>query len=110
VAKDGETSATASRELDEIKLYIRGRFLCSMDAVWRTLGYHTYPATDPSVITIKCKLPHQVNILLEQGKCCDMLLYLKRPQELSDLKFNDFFKEYDYGKEWFSTYRKKHYL
>jgi len=23
---------------DEIKLYIRGRYLCSMDAMWRTLG------------------------------------------------------------------------
>ena len=25
----------------EIKLYLKGRFLCSMDAVWRTFGYHT---------------------------------------------------------------------
>jgi hypothetical protein len=25
---------------DEITLYLRGRYLCSMDAVWRILGYH----------------------------------------------------------------------
>ena len=29
---------------DEISLYLRDRFLCAIDAMWRTLGYHTYPA------------------------------------------------------------------
>ena len=82
---------------DEIRLYIKGRYLCSMDAVWRVLGYHTYPATEPSVLTVKCKLPQQVLLLLEDGKCCDMLVYLERPQQLHQLKMGEFFKEYDYG-------------
>ena len=64
---------------DEITLYLRGRYLCSMDAMWRTLGkfidlsyimtfivliflkinivkdYQTYPAPNPSVRIIKIK-------------------------------------------------------
>jgi hypothetical protein len=90
-------SPSATRENDEIKLYVRGRFLCSMDAVWRTLGYHTYPATEPGVITVKCKLPEQVKLLQTDGKCCDMLVYLQRPGELHHLKMNEFFKFYDWG-------------
>jgi hypothetical protein len=31
---------------DEISLYIRGRYLCSMDAVWRILGYQVLPTID----------------------------------------------------------------
>jgi hypothetical protein len=107
VANKGQDSSscnngTAKRtedtdDTDEIKLYIKGRFLCSMDAVWRILGYHTYPATEPSVLTVKCKLPQQVLLLLEDGKCCDMLIYLERPQQLNHLKMGEFFKVYDYG-------------
>jgi hypothetical protein len=31
---------------DEISLYIRGRYLCSMDAVWRILGYQVLLTID----------------------------------------------------------------
>jgi hypothetical protein len=85
------TNDSTDNGRDEIRLYIRGRFLCSMDAVWRTLGYQTYPATEPSVFTVKCKLPEQVKLLRVDGKCCDMLVYLH------DLKMHDFFKSYDWG-------------
>lgn len=32
------TDRNEVQEKDEIKLYIKGRYLCSMDAMWRTLG------------------------------------------------------------------------
>ena len=41
---------------DEIGLYLSGRFLCSMDAMWRVLGYQTYPASIPPVQTIQVNL------------------------------------------------------
>jgi hypothetical protein len=42
---------TISKELrkDEQALYMKGRKLCSHDAVWRILRYKTYPATNPGV-------------------------------------------------------------
>jgi hypothetical protein len=54
---------------DEISHYIRGRLLCSMDAVWRIFGYQTYPATSPicEEINIKIKTPeHLMHIEYEQ--------------------------------------------
>ena len=42
---------------DEILLYIRGRYLCSMDAMWRILKYQTYPSPSPTVNIVKAKLP-----------------------------------------------------
>ena len=41
------TNADDVNDKDEITLYLRGRYLCSMDAMWRTFG--------------KCKL-HITNI------------------------------------------------
>ena len=32
------TNADDVNDKDEITLYLRGRYLCSMDAMWRTLG------------------------------------------------------------------------
>jgi hypothetical protein len=53
---------------DEISLYFRGRFLCAMDAMWRTLGYQTYPAPEPNVQTVKVKMPNVVRQILFRKK------------------------------------------
>jgi len=79
---------------DEISLYLRGRFLCAMDAMWRTLGYHTYPAPEPHVQTVKVKMPNVVRQILLEEKTCDMLIYFNRPIELRDMKYTDVFKYY----------------
>jgi hypothetical protein len=64
--------------LGEIEMYLNGRFLCSMDAMFRILGFKTYPATTPTVRVIKVKTMEQIQFLLEKGLTCDMLLYYNR--------------------------------
>jgi hypothetical protein len=39
--------------LDEIKLFIYGRIMCSMAVVWRMYGYQDYPAPLPPVCSFK---------------------------------------------------------
>jgi hypothetical protein len=39
--------------LDEIKLFIYGRIMCSMAAVWWMYGYQDYPAPEPPVCAFK---------------------------------------------------------
>jgi len=89
---------------DEIKLYLRGRYLCSMDAMWRTLGYQTYPSPTPTVCVIKVKLEKDVNKILNDGKVCDLLIYFRRPLQLRQILYTDFFKHYMHG----STLPKKY--
>jgi hypothetical protein len=79
---------------DEIALHVRGRYLCSMDCMWRTLGYCTYPAPQPSVITIKAMCPGPVQFHQTKGKGSNMVYYFNRPPELSFLKYTEFFKIY----------------
>ena len=80
---------------NDISLYLKGRILCSMDAMSRILGFHTYPKSSPAVKTIKVKLPEQLNHLSNVEKLsCDMLIYLKRPSPLLALKYTEFFNEY----------------
>ena len=82
---------------DEINHYLRGRLLCSMDAMWRCFGYQTYPATSPSITLIKPKLPNHVNEICKEGKLCDLEVYFRRPECLENLIYTDFFEMYDYG-------------
>jgi len=65
---------------DEIELYLRGRMLCSMDCMWRILGFQNYPAPQPTVTLIKAKLPEDIKLILEDQKVCDLAVYLARPQ------------------------------
>jgi hypothetical protein len=65
-----------------------------MDAVTRILGYHTYPRSDPFVVTIKAKLESDILYLLAEKKGCDFYVYLQRPNLLAHLKYKDFFKLY----------------
>jgi hypothetical protein len=39
--------------LDNIKLFIYGRIMCSMSAVWQMCGYQDYPAPEPAVCAFK---------------------------------------------------------
>ena len=91
-------------EKDEINHYIRGRFICSMDAMWRSFGYQTYPASSPSITLIKVKLPDHVMAITGEGKMCDLEIYFRRPLCFKDLKYTEFFDQYDYS----YTYPKKY--
>ena len=82
---------------DEIKLYIRGRFLCAMDAMWRISGYHTYPVAKPSVSKIKVKLPSHVQQLFSDAKICGTAVYFARPAQLSAYLYTKFYTIFTYG-------------
>jgi hypothetical protein len=101
-ADNGSSSASSSVKPaaaeNEIDLYLKGRHLCAMDACWRAFGYHTYPASCPSVTTIKVKTPDQVEFLLSEKKSCDLLVYMHRPQDLKDLTYTQVFKKFLCGK------------
>ena len=73
---------------------MNGRFLCSMDAVTRILGFHTYPKSDPPVLTIKAKLESDVAYLLQQNLSCDFFVYLQRPFCLADLTYTQLFQSH----------------
>ncbi len=45
---------------DEIELFIYGRIMCSMAAVWRMYGYQDYPAPDPPVCVFKVRTGDQL--------------------------------------------------
>ena len=38
-----------NRPTNEIDAYVKGRYMCAMDAMWRTYGYQTFPASIPAV-------------------------------------------------------------
>jgi len=71
--------------------------LALVDAMWRTLGYQTYPSPDPAVYVIKAKLPADVEELLLKNKCCDLLIYFNRPMLLRNMKYTEFFNDYKWG-------------
>lgn len=81
---------------DEISLFLRGRMLTSMDAVWRIFGYKTYPATEPYVRLIKVKLPRDLEFMFFEGKLTDLYVYFQRPSILFYLKYSEFYNQYCY--------------
>ena len=93
------TNADDVADDNEIKLYIRGRFMCSMDAVWRVLGYDTYPKSTPTVRIIKARIPEFINTYLLSNKLTDLHVYFCRPVAYEDLKYTDFFKTYTWAKK-----------
>ena len=84
---------------NEISLYLRGRVLCSMDAFWRILGFHTYPRPNPSVKAIKVRLPDQLRFFASMLKNSELLIYFSRPPPLYDLKYTQFFNTYRVDKK-----------
>ena len=83
---------------DEHGMYLRGRMICAMDSMWRYFGFHTYPATKPSVSKISVKIPSHVEMLLNDGKLCDMGVYFARPQLFAAYKYTEFFANFSYSR------------
>ena len=88
------TNANDISNSDEINLYLRGRYLFSMDCYWRILGHETYPAPSPSVQVIKIVSEQRIAKSLLDGKVPDIVIYFNRPQFLSTLKCTEFFNLY----------------
>lgn len=82
---------------DEINHYLRGRMISSMEAFWRIMGYQTYPASDPPVTTIKSKKKCLWKEIIEKNMTCDFDVWLNRPLIFFNIKYEDFFKDYDYS-------------
>ena len=95
-SKKVRLEVTSQDAQDEIQVFLRGRLLTSMDAMWRVLGYHTYPSPYPAVRVVKPKLPKDVSLVLRDKHLCDIFVYFKRPFNLAHLKFTEFFNTYDY--------------
>jgi hypothetical protein len=68
-----------------------------MDAFWQVLGYHTYPASTPSVRLVKAKMPFFLDILESDGHLCDLLVYFDRRESESEILFTKWFDEWDYN-------------
>ena len=101
-AKKESIEITAAKEVDagdEIKIFVKGRVLCAMDAMWRVLGFHTYPAPSPPVTTIKVQTPTQTKELIAKSLCSDMMLYYARPRtpEFDAMKYTEFNQHFHTG-------------
>jgi len=88
------TNADDVNDKDEIKLYLRGRYLCSMDCYWRILGHETYPAPTPSVRIVKVISEQRSIKTLTDGKIPDIIIYFNRPAILHHMKYTEFFNSY----------------
>lgn len=78
-------------------MHLRGRMLCSMDAMDSIFGFQKYPASFPSVTLIKIKLPAHLDQLEHEGKLCDLTVYFNRHESLVDLKYTEFLRYYMYA-------------
>ena len=88
-----------SQKLDEFFMYLRGRYICSMESTWKFFHFQTYPATKPSVSKITVKLPSHVDNLLTDGMTCDMGIYFARPLLFAEFKYTEFFKHFAYSRK-----------
>jgi len=91
------TNADNVRDDDEINLYLRGRYLCSMDCYWRILGHDTYPAPTPAVRVVKIVSEQRAASSLADGKISDIIVYFNRPPELYHLKYTELFNSYTWS-------------
>ena len=79
---------------DEILMYVRGRYLCSMDAMWRTLKYQTYPSPNPTVNIIRVKMPDVANYFHSKSQLTEIESYFRRPAHLGHLLFTEFHNQF----------------
>jgi hypothetical protein len=70
----------------DITRYLKGRYVCSMQAMWYLFSYKTYPATTPPVRVLKVKTEQQVLYASGKGLSSDLLVYFARPAALKPLK------------------------
>jgi hypothetical protein len=68
-----------------------------MDAMWRCLGFHTYPSPNPTVTTINVKMASDVAYFRGKGLLTDMDVYSSRPAALSALTYTQFFTQFVYN-------------
>jgi hypothetical protein len=68
-----------------------------MDAMYRFLGYHTYPVSIPPVKPIKAQLPDLMNLVLSDGKVTDLFIYFNRPESLKNMTYQGFYTYYTYS-------------
>ncbi len=62
---------------DEIKLFVYGRTMSSMSAVWRLYGYQDYPAPHPPVFTIKVRNKAQLAEFEARQEVTDLQIILQ---------------------------------
>jgi hypothetical protein len=80
---------------DEIKLFIYGRVMCAMSAVWRLYGYQDYPAPEPAVCAFKVRTGAQLRDFIQRKEVTDLQIYYNRPDELESLTYTEFFQKYN---------------
>ena len=78
-------------------MYLKGRFICAMDSMWRFFHFQTYPSAQPSIIKINVKLPDHVAFLSEGGKVSDISVYFARPDILHNYKYTEFCHHFIYS-------------
>jgi hypothetical protein len=91
----GLSSEQEHDSLDEIKLFIYGRIMCSMAAVWRMYGYQDYPAPEVPVCAFRVRSGAQLNDFIQQCKVTDLQIYYNHPAELDALKYTDILKKHN---------------
>jgi hypothetical protein len=94
--KEAMERGESGMNVDEAAVFLRGRILCSMDCIWRALGYSNYPPQQPSTKLIVVMLKSQTDFYLERGKATDMLIFMNRPEELFNLKYEEFYQAWHY--------------
>jgi len=60
---------------DEIKMFIYGRIMCSMSAVWRMYGYQDYPSPDPAVCAFKVRTGAQLKDFIQRKEVTELQIY-----------------------------------
>ena len=80
---------------DEIKMFIYGRIMCSMSAVWRMYGYQDYPSPDPAVCAFKVRTGAQLKDFIQRKEVTELQIYYNRPDVLEDLMYTQFLELYN---------------
>jgi hypothetical protein len=78
--------------LDEIKIFIYGRIMCSMAAVWQMYRYQDYPAPELPLCAFKVRSGAQLKNFMQLCKVTDLQIYYNCPPELDALNYTDFLK------------------
>ncbi len=68
-----------------------------MDAFWQIMGYHTYPASNPSVRLVKAKMPFYLAEMEKIHQLCDLLVYFSRRDTEHQIVYTKWYDEWDYS-------------
>lgn len=91
-----EDSHNNDNEVDEHQEFITCRTVSAMSSYYNFLGYENYPRPSPAVVVIKVRSDDFLNENNALGKTCHLEVYMHRPEHLNNLKFVEFFKDWDY--------------